>query len=185
MPPVVGCLRTMERGLVSIGLSLLPITRRPQDDLLAGWGRFTALASNRLAEPGVPLGRLPVALGRRHVPCFGREVSSASRCVTVDRRVVSFTRRVEPLAGGVLAGPGRPRAGQVAVVVISQTGARAQVAVAGGLIGVCRQLVTVGGDLVAVGAALVTIRARLFAVGLGLFTVSLGLLVVGTRLLDR
>ncbi len=181
---VIGCLRAMDRGLVSIGLSLLPITRRPQDDLLAGWGRLAAVAGSQPAEPRVPLGRLAVALGRCDVPCFGREVSSKSRCVAVDRRVVSFARRVEPLAGGVLAGSGRPRAGQVAVVVISQTGARVQVAVAGGLIGVCRQLVAVGGDLVTVGAALVTIRARLFAVSLGLFTVSVGLLAVGTRLLD-
>ena len=172
----------MERGLVSIGLSLLPITRRPQDDLLAGWGRLAAVAGSQPAEPRVPIGRVAVTLGRCDVPCFGREVSSKSRCVTVDRRVVSFARCVEPLAGGVLAGPGRPRTGQVAVVVISQAGAR--VAVAGGLIGVCRQLVAIGGDLVTVGAALVTIRARLFAVSLGLFAVSVGLLAVGTRLLD-
>jgi hypothetical protein len=177
LPAVVGCLCTMERGPLSIGLSLLTITGRPQDDLLTGWRRLPAIVGEQLAQFDVTLRRLLVPRGGRGIPCFGGEVPGAGGCIAADRRFVPCTRCAEPLAGGVQPGPGGPGAGQIAVLVTSLTGACRQVSVAGGLVGVCRQLVAVGGDLVTVGAALVTIRARLFAV-------SLGLLVVSPRLLD-
>jgi hypothetical protein len=59
--------------------------------------------------------------------------------------------------------------------VISVRGACLPIPVAGGLIGVGRQLVAVGGDLFTVGAALVPIRARLLADYPCLLVVSPGL----------
>jgi hypothetical protein len=162
----------MGRGTLPIGLSALTITGRPQDDLLTGWGRP---AGEQPVELGVALGRLSVTRVRRDIPRFGGEVTDAGGRIAVHRRVVSLTGRLVSFAGGVQPGPGRPGTSLAVFVVLALRAACLQVPVAGGLIGVRRQLVAVGGDLFAVGAALVTIRARLLAVGLCLLVVSPGL----------